>query len=78
MTHLPGMITALTCCLQTLGAVLEGSGRVSYEQSGEHFFQRVNTQDQVSFYVATDKRYTFSPLEGNLWFSFVAIFGLVM
>jgi len=50
-----------------LGQVVEGTGRVSYEQSGEHFFlpyaiedleagQRVNVQDKVSFYVATDKR----------------------
>jgi len=49
------------------GAVLEGSGRVSYEQTGEHFFlpftmddiennKKLATGDKVSFYIATDKR----------------------
>lgn len=51
----------------TIGSTTEGSGRVSYEQSGEHFFlpyaledvdnnQKIAAGDKVSFYIATDKR----------------------
>ena len=47
---------------------LEGTGRVSYEQSGEHFFLPFgvedkddnvpfNSGDEVSFIIATDKRW---------------------
>jgi len=47
--------------------ILDGMGRVSYEQSGEHFFmpfaiedveenEKLRAGDQVTFYVATDKR----------------------
>lgn len=53
--------------MNSSGGVVDGLGRVSYEQSGECFFLpfaqedveknvTLNVGDQVSFYIATDKR----------------------